>query len=146
MEKNDLVKLCKVCHIHKKITEFSKKTEKLLLNKCKPCQAKYSTEHYRKNKVKYLKRNNERGLSIKQEVDKLKDKPCLDCGNRFPPYVMDFDHLYNKKRNVSRMIYATASRKAILEEISKCELVCSNCHRIRTFSREQKRKINSILT
>lgn len=30
------------------------------------------------------------------------------------------------------MISLSGSKKKILEEIEKCDLVCSNCHRVRT--------------
>jgi hypothetical protein len=65
-------------------------------------------------------------------LDEIKDAPCADCGGRFPPYVMDFDHKdwSTKTATISMMRHSTLER--IKEEIAKCELVCSNCHRIRT--------------
>ena len=67
----------------------------------------------------------------------LKEKsPCLDCGEYYPYYVMDFDHVRGKKhKNVMELI-PTLSKKKIDEEIAKCEIVCSNCHRVRTHSRK----------
>jgi L-lysine 2,3-aminomutase len=59
---------------------------------------------------------------------------CVDCGIN-NHIVLDFDHLRDKKYNVSRMIHDGFSWKAILKEISKCEVVCANCHRIRTHDR-----------
>jgi len=59
---------------------------------------------------------------------------CVDCGIK-NHIVLDFDHLRDKKYNVSRMIHDGFSWKSILKEISKCEVVCSNCHRIRTHLR-----------
>ncbi len=61
----------------------------------------------------------------------FKSVPCADCGVTYPYYVMDFDHKRGpKKLNVSRMINKTTG--ALLKEIDKCEVVCANCHRIRT--------------
>ena len=71
----------------------------------------------------------------KRRLSKIKeDSGCVDCGitNHI---VLDFDHLRDKKYNVSRMIHDGFSWKAILKEISKCEVVCANCHRIRTYNR-----------
>ncbi len=71
----------------------------------------------------------------------LKEKtPCLDCGIKYPYYVMDFDHVRGKKhKNVMELI-PTLSKKKIDEEIAKCEIVCSNCHRVRTHMRKISRK------
>ena len=59
---------------------------------------------------------------------------CVDCGEN-NHIVLDFDHLRDKKYNVSRMIHDGFSWKAIKREIAKCEVVCANCHRIRTHCR-----------
>lgn len=59
-------------------------------------------------------------------------KPCLDCQLSFPPYCMDFDHVRGtKKRDVSSCMTVTAAQAEIL----KCDLVCANCHRKRTYQR-----------
>jgi hypothetical protein len=73
---------------------------------------------------------------MKALVQKLKDAPCVDCGGRFPPEAMDFDHTGDDKRfNVSRAWSEGYGEETILKEIAKCELVCSNCHRVRTARR-----------
>lgn len=59
---------------------------------------------------------------------------CVDCGEK-NHIVLDFDHLKNKKYNISRMIHDNFSWAAIKKEIAKCEVVCANCHRIRTYNR-----------
>lgn len=70
----------------------------------------------------------------KDYINKLKSKPCADCGVSYPPYVMDFDHVRGtKKMSVSRI--TLWGWKELLEEVAKCELVCANCHRLRTLSR-----------
>ncbi len=65
----------------------------------------------------------------------LRDRPCLDCGRRYPPYVMQFDH---REPSTKRFIVASSWLKSfatILGEAAKCDIVCSNCHRGRTFRR-----------
>jgi hypothetical protein len=70
--------------------------------------------------------------------DLKSNTPCMDCKESFPYYVMDFDHVRGRKQaNVSELI-VTLSKKRIDLEIAKCEIVCSNCHRVRT----HQRKIN----
>jgi hypothetical protein len=62
----------------------------------------------------------------------------MDCGNRYPPWVMQFDHLpgVKKEANVGQMI--RCSRESILLEALKCDVVCANCHAIRTHARRHK--------
>jgi hypothetical protein len=70
----------------------------------------------------------------KRLADIKQSSGCVDCGEK-NPIVLDFDHLRDKKYNISRMIHDGFSWKAILKEISKCEVVCANCHRLRTYRR-----------
>lgn len=60
-----------------------------------------------------------------------KSRPCMDCGASYPYYVMDFDHVRGTKAfNISRTV--GQSPESLRAEIAKCDLVCSNCHRLRT--------------
>lgn len=66
------------------------------------------------------------------------NKPCADCGHTYPPYVLDFDHVRGTKRmDISTMVHKGRSVRMLATEISKCDLVCANCHRIRTFTRDR---------
>ena len=78
---------------------------------------------------------------LAQYIRDLKEKsPCLDCKEYYPYYVMDFDHVRGKKQaNVMELI-PTLSKKRIDQEIAKCEIVCSNCHRIRTHKRKSNKR------
>lgn len=85
-------------------------------------------ERQRNNRAKIRRKN-------KDFVNTLKlDQPCMDCGNKFPPVCMDFDHVRGEKVSDISLI-VNRSLNTILEEIAKCDLVCSNCHRIRTYNR-----------
>lgn len=63
-----------------------------------------------------------------------KNVPCADCGVRYPPYVMDFDHRdgSTKVDNVGSLVGRVNVSK-LLAEIEKCDVVCANCHRERTY-------------
>lgn len=76
-------------------------------------------------------------------IDSLKDKPCADCGIRFHPFVMDLDHRdpAQKRLHVSAMYAGGFSLEAIQEEADKCDVVCANCHRMRTFLRREKTRL-----
>jgi hypothetical protein len=69
-------------------------------------------------------------------LDQLRDVPCMDCDGRYPPCAMEFDHRDSttKVQGVTRMI-GRASIERILAEVDKCDIVCANCHRLRTFTR-----------
>jgi hypothetical protein len=67
-------------------------------------------------------------------IDQIKSVPCADCGGSFPPECMDFDHISDDKfRKVSWMMSSRIDK--LMAEVDKCEIVCSNCHRIRTKKR-----------
>lgn len=67
----------------------------------------------------------------------LKNAPCADCGGWFNPWQMDFDHREQstKLKNVSSLLFCKV--QTMLEEIKKCDLICANCHRERTYKRRQ---------
>ena len=77
----------------------------------------------------------------------LLDKCCVDCDIN-DSRVLEFDHLpqYQKSFNISRALAgSTRSWKSILEEINKCDIVCANCHRIRTQIRGNYKRYKSHL-
>ena len=78
-----------------------------------------------------------KAVAQKQWMIELKSNPCADCGNSFPICCMDFDHRLGtlKEYNVGSMFAHHYSRELIEIELEKCDLVCSNCHRIRTRDR-----------
>lgn len=71
----------------------------------------------------------------RQYVLEEKDKPCFDCGVKYPPYVMQFDHRPGEIKLFGIAQMATRSRALVAAEIAKCDLVCANCHAERTFNR-----------
>lgn len=63
---------------------------------------------------------------------------CADCGGRFPAIVMEFDHVRGRKKfTVSNRVHGHTGLAPVLAEIAKCDLVCANCHRVRTWKRSQ---------
>ena len=85
-------------------------------------------------------RNREYVRSLKEAT------PCADCGNHFPHVCMDFDHIGDDKTHaVARLVAGARSLDLIKAEIAKCEIVCANCHRIRTFSRLQVAEVTTTI-
>lgn len=87
----------------------------------------YRKTHYKKNKEQYYKRNEEKKFRLKLIISKVKSSGCKYCGE-LESCCLDFHHLRDKKFNISQMS-KKGSLEKLLEEISKCEIVCSNCHR-----------------
>lgn len=138
-----MVKFCTKCQQTKPLGAFtSNKSRKDGLNNiCSECHKQYTQGHYQKNKQVYLakasKRNHEVGVQCRAHRDRLKAVPCADCGNSYPPYVMDFDHVRGQKIvEVSKFCTDRGSLAKMQTEAEKCEVVCANCHRIRTHERK----------
>jgi hypothetical protein len=64
---------------------------------------------------------------------------CTDCGYNKDARALEFDHLpgFTKVGTVAGLCYA--SWKVIWAEVAKCEVVCANCHAIRTFDRMESK-------
>jgi len=94
-------------------------------------------KHYRENKQWYFEKAKKQRDDKRKWIQDMKEaSPCKDCNTYYPYYVMDYDHKENKRERISVMVQRGLSKETILKEIEKCDLLCSNCHRIRT----QKRK------
>lgn len=89
-------------------------------------------------------RNGQRKKRRAIVVTLKEETPCADCGQRYPYYVMDFDHVRGTKvTNIAPMVTnpETWSMGQLIAEIAKCEIVCANCHRERTHSRREEEEI-----
>lgn len=72
-------------------------------------------------------------------IDALKNVPCVDCHHLFPACCMDFDHRDPTSKKFTVAQYMCHPLVKILKEVEKCDIVCSNCHRIRTSLRKKLR-------
>jgi len=128
------MKQCGSCKQLKDFSSFHKK-EDSYQSRCKECVRKYHRRHYLANKNRYKNQAYERKIKLREIIAIKKAVPCKDCGIKYPPYVMDFDHIKGSKIRAVGRFTNHGSKKALLAEIEKCEVVCSNCHRIRTHNR-----------
>lgn len=98
---------------------------------------KYFADYYKMHKDKILSGQTTRWKLSQKFLAEQKLKPCADCG--FIPVVpdqMDFDHVRGTKiLPLARLAGRGGSIEKIVEEINKCDLVCANCHRLRTYKR-----------
>lgn len=80
-------------------------------------------------------------------IREAKSAPCLDCGHSYPYYVMDLDHRPDEiKSHVVNRMPGRFGLKKVLAEIAKCDAVCSNCHRIRTYARHSALLVEQVDT
>lgn len=111
----------------------------ILQSWCRACFSAYKSARYfanREHEVIRLRRNH-RALTTENKMwlrEYLMEHPCVDCAETDAD-VLEFDHLRDKRMDVTRMVAAGYSRKLILSEIDKCEVRCANCHRRKTRER-----------
>lgn len=148
----DTSKICTKCKAQKPATEFNKRARNKLSSWCRACAVDNSKRWAKENPDRFYKTHRAGKDEIKRWFNtEVKVGPCTDCKGVFPPCCMDYDHRDGsvKHKNVATLVGEGYSRKSILEEVAKCDLVCANCHRIRTQSRgwnlweKCKRKLTS---
>ena len=134
-------KKCTVCKEVKPLDEFNRKSAAKdgLQSACRECSHARFKAYYDKDREAHRKAVKERNKKVtttnRQKLyEYLSEHPCLDCGED-RPIVLEFDHLRDKRMGVARMVADSYSWKEILLEIDKCEVVCRNCHHIRTMER-----------
>lgn len=82
------------------------------------------------------RKTRERVQRNRDYINAIKSAPCTDCGQTYPPYVMDLDHVRpGKQWNVSELVARGKGLALLVAEASLCEVVCANCHRVRTHQR-----------
>ena len=103
---------------------------------CKSCRRAYDADYHRRHAQRRKRQAYRRHRAVVEWYRGLKDAPCVDCGGRFHHAAMQWDHLPGsvKKNDLGRLVNGH-SRAVILDEIAKCELVCANCHAVRSYER-----------
>ena len=130
-------KVCFTCRSSKALKDFSKNPRRKdgLNGNCKLCHKAYRKSHYEKHRKKYIDKASIWKASQIEQMRKLKNKPCADCKIQYSVWVMQFDHIRDKDFTIAEKAGCLSSKR-IVEEISKCEVVCANCHAERTHRRQ----------
>jgi L-lysine 2,3-aminomutase len=109
-------------------------------------QRTYSRVHYLRHKAERMADSKRQKKTLKDVISAYKEsKPCKDCADFFPACAMDFDHITSDKVDNIATLVSRYAKKALWKEIVKCELVCANCHRIRTQKRLPSTGIEPVL-
>ncbi len=132
------MKKCSSCKEIKEFSSFNKnKSQSDGLNTfCRECSKAKNREYYALNKKRQIKQIlAARAKRVKENQKRLYNfllkNPCVHC-NESNPIVLEFDHIHLKDKNISSMLREGYSWKSIKSEISKCQVLCANCHRIKT--------------
>jgi hypothetical protein len=134
-------KTCTRCREVKSLNEFSFRSDYPHRRRaeCKSCVNGRTLKHYHANREYYAETRRRHRYRIQEMIREAKSKPCADCGQAFPYFVMDFDHRPGEVKVfvISQFTKSHKSQKAVKAEIAKCDVVCANCHRIRTHKRKE---------
>ena len=134
-------KLCGKCGATKALSEFHRRGPSGRQAWCRSCNAAHGRARHAANPSVFRAYNDRCKAKSRALSDQLKSRPCTDCGRSFPPYVMDLDHLPGTDKTASPSRYGrSASPHKFLAEAAKCEVVCANCHRVRTHERRMAAK------
>ena len=127
-------KICSKCKTEKPISEFRfrNKSKGTYHSQCKDCEKQRDKIHYQESKERQVsvretaQFQKERNLQL---VENVRSNGCRKCGEkRF--YVLDFHHrIPNSKEDVIAHMIKSSSAERLLEELSKCDVLCANCHR-----------------
>lgn len=87
----------------------------------------------RENLDKRNKKVNTRMRLRKKELVETFGNICHDCKQSFDPVVYDFHHLDPTQKDFNPSYIYKMNPERAKEELKKCVMLCSNCHRIRHY-------------
>jgi hypothetical protein len=131
------MKLCGRCGKQKSFEEFHRRG-KGHQAWCKICRQAYDAAYFQAERPRVMATKRRRWRELVQWHNELKESmPCADCGAFFHHAAMTWDHLPGEEKVTEVSQLRRISRRAVLAEIAKCELVCANCHAVRSFERRR---------
>lgn len=128
---------CSKCEQDKDTSEFHRQGDGYF-PWCKACRKEYDREYHKKRWAsgkKKLEIDERKQRNREFLWDYLSKNPCAHCGEE-EIILLQFDHLRDKKYNVSEMVSRGHSIEAIKNEIAKCQVLCAHCH-IRKTAKEE---------
>jgi|ERR1035437_1279886 hypothetical protein len=99
-----------------------------------------TTEEYQTRLQQNRSYSRNRSDTLHDRVNEIKlASGCVDCGYREHAVALDFDHLNGDEKisSVADLANDRCGWDKIQTEIDKCEVVCANCHRVRTALRRK---------
>lgn len=68
----------------------------------------------------------------KQELQAILGSKCAHCGE-VDPIVLEFDHIDPATKTMVISMSYNKPMEILVEEIKKCQLLCANCHKRKTW-------------
>ena len=127
---------CSLCREEKHLTEFHRRGNGYQWW-CKACRQTHDSAYHASRRELRRAQTTELKRPLTEWMNDLKtSQPCVDCGGWFHPVAMTFDHLPGtiKRDEVSDLVKSGCTKLA-REEVLKCDVVCVNCHALRTYMR-----------
>lgn len=139
-------KMCGTCGKIQSLDEFCKKkaSKDGLNSSCRTCKSRFNADHYKNNTQYYRDKTTRRHHELQQWWKTYKEKLlCSKCGFDHPAAIV-FHHRNpeNKKDTVSSLVHS--GKKVVLEEIAKCDILCSNCHMILHYEERKQIMVEEI--
>lgn len=143
LPKGQDTKFCFGCKTLKSLSDFNKNRIRSdgVQTYCRECMSVRATAYYQRRGKQMRKQSNSAYKKRKTRNKEwlrsyLEERNCVDCGST-DVRVLEFDHVSGEKEGaISRLVNDGYSIKRLKSEIAKCEVVCANCHRIRTYERD----------
>lgn len=130
-----IMKTCCGCKTEKAFADFHRRGDGYQAL-CKVCRTASDAARYASDPAGFQARHKRHRAEIQVWLWDLKrSKPCTDCGQSFHPIAMQWDHVGTDKSGNISDVAKRWGKKRLLAEIAKCELVCANCHAVRTYER-----------
>jgi hypothetical protein len=133
------MKTCSRCRESKPHAAFQRNSARKdgLQATCRDCRRAIDADQYRLHKPRYDARKHATRRHNVEAVQAYKmANACSDCGGHFHFAAMQFDHRPGEEKTMELAhLAARGSPARIAAEMAKCDLVCANCHAVRTFLR-----------
>jgi len=101
--------------------------EQEVSTKCRPCKAAYDKDRLGK---------------VREKLNRIKlEKGCAKCGYNEHPAALDFNHLDRTTKTFQIGGRTSHAWSKIEKEIAKCEVLCSNCHRIHSYEHQHNQPL-----
>lgn len=126
-------KKCCKCKSEKDLCEFNRNKSRKdgCSGYCKQCNDEYQKQHYLQNKTDYQDNKRSFRKKLTNAIAEIKSKAsCVICGENHPA-VLEFHHKDATEKDfaIAEVVRLGYNLAKLMEEINKCEILCSNCHK-----------------